>query len=309
MKICIKNHQYNDNLKCCPECRKISNIAWYAKNKEKSISNSLERYHSKKEEIKQQRKISRLNKTPEEKRKSRDRRNAYRRHRYANDIDFKLSLKLRSRISRSIKNHSESLTDNFGCTMDELKTYLESKFLPGMTWDNYGKDGWHVDHINPIENFDLSKEDEVKKACHYTNLLPRWASDNHKKSNKPLVIIVTGAPGAGKSWVASQLDATKFNIVDSDLVPKKQLLQQCRSLLPTVLFLTIGVSTFMKNNQFHYDLIFIDESINVLKSRLLSRGGKVTTTTAIERRHKRMQPLKDKAKFVGSSLDVFNYLK
>jgi hypothetical protein len=176
MKTCVKNHQYNSNLKCCPECRKLSNLAWYAKNKNKSIVNSLARYNSKKEEIKQQRKISHLNKTPEQKQKSRDRKNKYRRERYANDINFRLSLKLRARISRAVKNHSESLTKNFGCTIDELKAYLQSKFLPGMTWDNYGKAGWHIDHIKSLENFDLSQEDEVKDACKYTNLLPRCTS-------------------------------------------------------------------------------------------------------------------------------------
>lgn len=239
--------------------------------------------------------------------KVRDRKNTYRRERYANDINFRLSLKLRARISRAVKSHSESLTKNFGCTIDELKVYLQSKFLPGMTWETYGKYGWHIDHIRSLENFDLSKEDEIKDACKYTNLLPRWASDNHKKSNKPLITLVTGAPGAGKSWVAKQLDTNKWNVVDSDLVPKKELVGRCISNLPTVLFLTVGVSTFMKDDRFHYDLIVIDESIETLKSRVINRGGKVTPT--IERRHKRMQSLKTKAKFMGPSQEVANYLK
>jgi len=239
-------------------------------------------------------------------RKVRDRKNTYRRERYANDINFRLSLKLRARIARSIKNHSESLTKNFGCSIDELKAYLQSKFLPDMSWENYGKYGWHIDHIKSLENFDLSKEDEIKNACKYTNLLPRWASDNHKKSNKPLITLVTGAPGAGKSWVAKQLDPNKWNVVDSDLVSKKELISKCVSNLPTVLFLTVGVSTLMKDDRFHYDLIVIDEPIETLKSRVISRGGKVTPT--IERRYKRMQSLKTKAKFIGSSQEVANYL-
>jgi hypothetical protein len=238
----------------------------------------------------------------------RDRKNTYRRERYAVDINFRLSLKLRARISRTIKSHSESLTDNFGCTIEELKKYLQSKFLPNMTWDNYGKHGWHIDHVKSLENFDLSDLEQVKNACKYTNLLPRWASDNHKKSNKSLITIVTGAPGAGKSWVASQLNPSKWNIVDSDIVPKKELLKRCLDTTKlSVLFLTIGVSTFMKDHRFHYDLIVIEEDLETLKNRVISRGGKVTDT--IERRARRMRTLKGKAKFSGTSDQVAHYLK
>ena len=117
-------------------------------------------------------------------RKVRDRKNTYRRERYANDIDFRLSLKLRARISRAIKNNSESLTDNFGCSMSELKIYLQSKFLPDMTWENYSKHGWHIDHIRPLDAFDLTNPEQLKIASHYTNLQPLWAKDNLVKSNK-----------------------------------------------------------------------------------------------------------------------------
>jgi len=55
-----------------------------------------------------------------------------------------------------------------------------------MTWDNYGKTGWHVDHIKPLTRFDLTEETEVVKAVHYTNLQPLWAVDNIRKSNKEI---------------------------------------------------------------------------------------------------------------------------
>jgi len=61
-----------------------------------------------------------------------------------------------------------------------VKTYMESLFKDGMSWDNHGE--WHIDHIIPISS--ANTKDEVIKLCHYTNLQPLWALENQKKSNK-----------------------------------------------------------------------------------------------------------------------------
>jgi hypothetical protein len=71
-----------------------------------------------------------------------------------------------------------------GCTLEEYKHYLESKFQPGMNWDNHTKHGWHIDHIIPVSSFNLSDESQLKKAFHYTNTQPLWAKDNISKKDK-----------------------------------------------------------------------------------------------------------------------------
>lgn len=114
--------------------------------------------------------------------KVRARKNQYRKQKYYADPKFALSLKLRARINRAIKSKKYKFLSLIGCSIEELKLYLESKFLPGMTWENYGE--WEIDHIKPLSSFDLSLEEEQKKACHYTNLQPLWAKQNRLKSNK-----------------------------------------------------------------------------------------------------------------------------
>lgn len=46
--------------------------------------------------------------------------------------------------------------------------------------DHYGK--WHIDHIQPLANFDLTNIEQLKIACNYNNLQPLWASDNLSKN-------------------------------------------------------------------------------------------------------------------------------
>jgi hypothetical protein len=106
--------------------------------------------------------------------------------RYQKDTAFRLRSNLRTRLNKALKNNkkSGSVIRNLGCSIAELKTYLESKFQLGMTWDNWSRAGWHIDHIVPLSSFDLTNLEQLKEACHYTNLQPLWANDNLKKANK-----------------------------------------------------------------------------------------------------------------------------
>jgi hypothetical protein len=98
----------------------------------------------------------------------------YEHEKLAKDIDFKLRKILRNRLRSAIKNNAKrgSAVKDLGCSVPELKIYLESKFQEGMSWDNWTWNGWHVDHIIPLNSFDLSNREEFLKACHYTNLQP-----------------------------------------------------------------------------------------------------------------------------------------
>lgn len=112
--------------------------------------------------------------------------NNYHKQRRAKDPLYRLHHNMRSMGNRVVKQLSlgkkPACTEKWqGCTAEELKTYLESLFQEGMTWDNYGKNGWHIDHIRPVSSF---KPEEWEQINHYTNLQPLWAKDNLSKSNK-----------------------------------------------------------------------------------------------------------------------------
>lgn len=109
----------------------------------------------------------------------------YVRNRYHSNPLFKLSRLMRNRLNMAIRNGQKagSAISDLGCSILELRDYLESKFQPGMTWENHSREGWHIDHILPLASFDLSDREQLKKACHYTNLQPLWAKANLSKND------------------------------------------------------------------------------------------------------------------------------
>jgi len=107
-------------------------------------------------------------------------------NRLKKDITYKIIHTLRQRLYYSVKlqkGNKQPTLGLLGCSTEEFKKYLETLFTGGMTWDNYGKNGWHIDHIIPCAAFDLTDPEQQRKCFHYTNLQPLWASDNQKKSS------------------------------------------------------------------------------------------------------------------------------
>ena len=114
--------------------------------------------------------------------------------RLKSDICYKLKLNLRRRTRVALKNDwkSGSAVRNLGCSVEFLKERLESMFYSHpktgkkMTWDNWGvgRGKWNIDHIKPLDSFDLADRKQFLEACHYTNLQPLWFEDNMRKGNK-----------------------------------------------------------------------------------------------------------------------------
>lgn len=107
----------------------------------------------------------------------------YKKKRLKSDINFKVIENLRRRLNHALhgRTKSASTLTLLGCSIDDLKLHLESKFDNNMSWSNYGQ--WHIDHIIPCSKFDVTRIEEQQRCFHYSNLQPLWALDNIRKSN------------------------------------------------------------------------------------------------------------------------------
>lgn len=157
----------------CKHCKLI----WRRENKE--ITNATNRRSKKNNKDK----IIKYN--SDYQKKNRDRINEKIRSRHKNDILFKLSRNVRTRMGMFLKTKNytkgkNNTKDIIGCTPQELRDFIEKKFKDGMSWDN--RNEWHIDHIIPLSS--AKTQEEVLRLCHYTNLQPLWVRENLQKSNK-----------------------------------------------------------------------------------------------------------------------------
>lgn len=111
--------------------------------------------------------------------------NNWRKTKYTNDINFKLRVLLRGRISDSLKRKKITKRNSslilLGCSVEEYKKYLENQFKPEMNWENYGKI-WEIDHIKPCDSFNLLNIEQQKQCFHYTNTQPLFKTTKIAKS-------------------------------------------------------------------------------------------------------------------------------
>ena len=95
---------------------------------------------------------------------------------------YMLACRVRARQQKFRKLKPDHTDAVLGCTWAEFTAYIESKFQPGMSWNNQHL--WHLDHIKPLSWFNLEDPQQYKESAHYTNYQPLWAEDNMKKGNR-----------------------------------------------------------------------------------------------------------------------------
>ena len=198
----------------CKSCKSISdkvylensnyNIDYYLKNKEE-LSEKQKIYYveNKKDILEYQIKYNSENKNKILERKkeyyqdnkdkskkyrleNREKRNLSIKKRKESDSLFKLKENIRTSIyvsfSRNGYTKKSRTHEILGCSFEDFKNHLESKFESWMTWNNYGlyngelDFGWDIDHITPTSS--AITEEELIRLNHYTNLQPLCSKVN-----------------------------------------------------------------------------------------------------------------------------------
>jgi hypothetical protein len=125
--------------------------------------------------------------SPEQRLVRSEKRRAWENKRLLTDRQYAAAKSLRTRIYLALtKGWKAGRTiELIGCSVEECLAYIESQWLPGMSWENWGvgKDNstWHIDHVTPVTAFDLTTEEGQRAAFSYKNLQPLWGSDNIRK--------------------------------------------------------------------------------------------------------------------------------
>jgi hypothetical protein len=177
----------------CKSCRKEYSVLNYNRFKERNSVYKSESRKNNPEKFAEREKTYRLNNPNKVKLRrktyyenNKEKQFKYVRERSKTDPIFKLGNNMRRRINifftlNNITKKNKTF-DIIGCSPEFLKGYLEQKFTEGMSWENHGLYGWHIDHMIPLSS--AKTEEEVYRLCYYTNLQPLWSKDNLSKGCK-----------------------------------------------------------------------------------------------------------------------------
>lgn len=181
----IKDKIYRENNKLIIKTKRDENYS-IVENRKKIREYHKSYYNNNKEKL--------LPKLLERQKKRRDKINANNRLKYKNDPVYKLKHNIRRSILKGLNGNQkkDSTVVILGCSIEDFKNYIESKWESWMNWENYGKFkkneknyGWDIDHIIPTSS--AKTPEEIIKLNHYTNLQPLCSYVNrYVKKDKSL---------------------------------------------------------------------------------------------------------------------------
>lgn len=151
---------------------------WRAENLEHVRKKNLDHYYKNSERYREYRKANAQS--------IGDRVRGWKKDKLRTDPLFKLACNLRKNACRALKTKgftkSCKTRDILGCSFEDFKKWIESKFETWMTWENYGlyngspNYGWDLDHVIPLSVGETKAEMEALN--YYTNYQPLCSHQN-----------------------------------------------------------------------------------------------------------------------------------
>jgi len=122
----------------------------------------------------------------------REKENEYRKQVLQDDPVFRLRINVSTRISnffagRKSAGKLEKAEELLGCSYKDFHRWISKQLTGGMTMENYGLRGWHLDHVRPVMSFkdkDIDLKIEVQEvAFNWRNYQPLWGKENMSKND------------------------------------------------------------------------------------------------------------------------------
>lgn len=106
---------------------------------------------------------------------------------YLRNSNAHIATVLRGRMVWLLRNPDCNNTNQFealaGCSIEYFRQHIAAQFTHSMSWDSWGKSGWHLDHIKPCASFNLTIAEQINACFHYSNFQPLQASKNKAKNS------------------------------------------------------------------------------------------------------------------------------
>jgi hypothetical protein len=116
---------------------------------------------------------------------NRDKLRQWHKDRLANDPVYKFITVVRSRIRSALEQKQMSSIQYLGCNSLEYYNWIEYNMDDRYNINEHGK-VWHIDHVIPLAQFDLTDEKEQLLAFNWRNTSPLEAKENLRK-NKNII--------------------------------------------------------------------------------------------------------------------------
>jgi transposase-like protein len=112
----------------------------------------------------------------------------YQPKKYRDDIQHRTAQLMRKRLNKMIRQgiRSPRTAEIIGISHQDFLDWIEFQFTESMNWNNYGS-VWCFEHCCPLSAFDLTNEEQLKKAMNWMNIRPYCKIRNsEKKASKSI---------------------------------------------------------------------------------------------------------------------------